>query len=88
MIWEHSRSSCIISESVTVIDHSHRTLHKVHTFVEAQQEKMGIKMFFRQGEMTTLLKNCTTGLEQALEVFMASWFSIFTYGADQQYFHR
>jgi hypothetical protein len=40
--------------------------------VEAQQEKMGIKMFFRQGEMATLLKSCTTGLEQALEVFAVS----------------
>jgi hypothetical protein len=29
-------------------------------------------MFFRQGEMTTLLKGCTTGLEQALDVFAAS----------------
>jgi hypothetical protein len=40
--------------------------------VEAQQEKMGIKMFFRQAEMTTLLKSCTAGLEQALDVFRVS----------------
>ncbi|KAJ7434558.1 hypothetical protein FB451DRAFT_1109905 [Mycena latifolia] len=46
-----------------------QTLHKIHTFVEAQQEKIGIKMFFRQGEMTTLLKSCTAGLDQAIEVF-------------------
>ncbi|KAJ6575556.1 hypothetical protein DFH09DRAFT_1454858 [Mycena vulgaris] len=45
------------------------TLHKIHTFVEAQQEKSRIKQFFRQGEMSTLLKGCQTGLEQALEVF-------------------
>ncbi|KAJ7447707.1 hypothetical protein FB451DRAFT_1535937 [Mycena latifolia] len=44
------------------------TLHKVHTFVEAEQEKSKIKQFFRQGEMRTLLKACHTGLAQGLEV--------------------
>ncbi|KAJ7466358.1 hypothetical protein FB451DRAFT_1260710 [Mycena latifolia] len=48
------------------------TLHKIHTFVEAQQGKMGIKLVFRQGEMTTLLKSCTLGLEQALDIFMVN----------------
>ncbi|KAJ6579143.1 hypothetical protein DFH09DRAFT_1077438 [Mycena vulgaris] len=43
------------------------TLHKIHTFVEAQQEKSRIKKFFRQGEMNTLLKGCKAGLEEALE---------------------
>jgi hypothetical protein len=54
----------------------HRTLHKIHSFVEAQQEKIGIKMFFRQGEMTTLLKSCTTGLDQAVDVFMVNFVSV------------
>jgi hypothetical protein len=40
--------------------------------VEAQQEKIGIKMLFRQGEMTALLKGCTTGLQQALDAFMVN----------------
>ena len=53
-------------------DYCHRTLHKIHTFVEAQQEKIGIKQFFRQGEMNALLKNCTTGLDQAADVFMVN----------------
>jgi hypothetical protein len=44
--------------------------------VEAQQEKTGIKMFFRQGEMASLLTSCTTGLKQALEVFMVSLSSV------------
>jgi hypothetical protein len=44
--------------------------------VEAQQEKMGIKAFFRQGEIATLLKSCTAGLEQAFEVFMVSVSSV------------
>ncbi|KAJ7471101.1 hypothetical protein FB451DRAFT_1176285 [Mycena latifolia] len=45
------------------------TLHKIHTFVEAKQEKSKIKQFFRQGEMRTLLKACHAGLDEALEVF-------------------
>jgi hypothetical protein len=58
------------------IDHCHRTLHKIHTFVEIQQEIIGIKKFFRQGEMTVLLKNCTAGLDQAADVFLVDfWFS-------------
>ncbi|KAJ6493488.1 hypothetical protein DFH09DRAFT_1104483 [Mycena vulgaris] len=48
------------------------TLHKIHTFVDAQQEKIGFKMFFRQGEMTALLKSCTAGLDQAVAVFMVN----------------
>ncbi|KAJ7457766.1 hypothetical protein FB451DRAFT_1372419 [Mycena latifolia] len=45
------------------------TLLKIHTFVEAQQEKSKIKQFFRQGEMRALLKDCFKGLGQALEAF-------------------
>ncbi|KAJ7108402.1 hypothetical protein C8R43DRAFT_1243567 [Mycena crocata] len=45
------------------------TLHKIHTFVEAQQDGSKIKNFFRQGQMNTLLKECRIGLEQAHEVF-------------------
>ncbi|KAJ6560573.1 hypothetical protein DFH09DRAFT_985721, partial [Mycena vulgaris] len=46
-----------------------KTLHKIHTFVEAQQEKSKIQQFFRQVEINTLLKACNTGLAEALEVF-------------------
>ncbi|KAJ7448550.1 hypothetical protein FB451DRAFT_1147529, partial [Mycena latifolia] len=45
------------------------TLQKIHTFVEAQQEKSKLKQFLRQGEMSTLLKSCRQGLARALEVF-------------------
>ncbi|KAJ6548158.1 hypothetical protein DFH09DRAFT_1087360 [Mycena vulgaris] len=45
------------------------TLHKVYTFVEAQQEKSKIKQLFCQGEINALLKGCKAGLEEALEVF-------------------
>ncbi|KAJ7463164.1 hypothetical protein FB451DRAFT_1493879 [Mycena latifolia] len=46
-----------------------QTLHKIHTFVEAQQEGSQIKHFFRQGEMKTLLSECRVGVQQAFEVF-------------------
>ncbi|KAJ7442413.1 hypothetical protein FB451DRAFT_1440110 [Mycena latifolia] len=45
------------------------TLHKIHTFVEAQQYKSRIKHFFRQAEINMLLKDCNHRLGQALEVF-------------------
>ncbi|KAJ6779249.1 hypothetical protein DFH09DRAFT_1404950 [Mycena vulgaris] len=45
------------------------TLHKIHTFVEAQQDKSKIRRFFRHGEMTKLLKDCNTGLQEALYDF-------------------
>jgi hypothetical protein len=46
-----------------------RTLHKIHTFVEAQQNGSKVKKFFRQGEMSTLLKDCKVGLQQGFEIF-------------------
>ncbi|KAJ7123640.1 hypothetical protein C8R44DRAFT_784133 [Mycena epipterygia] len=45
------------------------TLHKIHVFVEAQQDGNRIKHFFRQSEMNTLLKNCQVGLDQAQQMF-------------------
>ncbi|KAJ7907773.1 hypothetical protein B0H13DRAFT_1879228 [Mycena leptocephala] len=46
-----------------------RTLHKIHTFVEAQQNNSKLKNFFCQGEMSTLLKDCKAGLQQGFEIF-------------------
>ncbi|KAJ6550650.1 hypothetical protein DFH09DRAFT_609721, partial [Mycena vulgaris] len=45
------------------------TLYKIHTFVEAQQEKSKIRHFFHQGEMSKLLKACKMGLQEALDLF-------------------
>ncbi|KAJ6506481.1 hypothetical protein DFH09DRAFT_1438443 [Mycena vulgaris] len=45
------------------------TLYKIHTFVEAQQDKSKIRHFFRQGEMNKLLKDCYMGLQEALDHF-------------------
>ncbi|KAJ7508971.1 hypothetical protein B0H11DRAFT_1901742 [Mycena galericulata] len=46
-----------------------RTLHKIHTFVEAQKDGSKIKYFFRQTEMASLLKDCHNGLKEASEKF-------------------
>jgi hypothetical protein len=46
-----------------------RILYKIHTFVEAQQKGNIMKIFFRQGEMATLLKDCRAGVEQSLDFF-------------------
>jgi hypothetical protein len=46
-----------------------RTLHKIYAFVEAQQKGNKVKNFFRQGEMSTMLKDCQAGLQQSLDFF-------------------
>ncbi|KAJ7461948.1 hypothetical protein FB451DRAFT_1139985 [Mycena latifolia] len=72
IIWVHVRSDTGGELSPSMLDNLGKfteTLHKIHTFIEAEQEKSRIKHFFRQGEMKTLLKACHTGLEQALEMF-------------------
>ncbi|KAJ7241304.1 hypothetical protein B0H12DRAFT_1133646 [Mycena haematopus] len=48
------------------------TLHKIHTYIQAQQDGNKIKNFFRQAELSTLLKDCQSGLDHTLEVFKAS----------------
>ncbi|KAJ7465680.1 hypothetical protein FB451DRAFT_1369921 [Mycena latifolia] len=45
------------------------TLHKIHTFVEAQHDGNKIKPFFRQNEMNKLFKECQAGSQEAIEVF-------------------
>ncbi|KAJ6592200.1 hypothetical protein DFH09DRAFT_1415132 [Mycena vulgaris] len=52
------------------------TLHKIHTFVEAQQDKSKIRHFFHQGEMSKLLKDCNLGLQEALDLFKVKWFAL------------
>ncbi|KAJ7131097.1 hypothetical protein C8R44DRAFT_850013, partial [Mycena epipterygia] len=55
-----------------ILDHIGKfteTLHKIHTFIEAQLDGNIIKYFFCQNEMNTLRKDCQAGLEEALRVF-------------------
>ncbi|KAJ7107018.1 hypothetical protein C8R44DRAFT_744887 [Mycena epipterygia] len=47
----------------------YRTLHKIHTFLESQQDGNKIKYFFRQNEINTLRKDCHIGLEEAVKLF-------------------
>jgi hypothetical protein len=46
-----------------------RILHKIYTFVEAQQKGNRVKSLFRQGELGTSLKDCQTGLQQSFDFF-------------------
>ncbi|KAJ7707936.1 P-loop containing nucleoside triphosphate hydrolase protein [Mycena metata] len=46
-----------------------QTLHKIHTFIEAQQSGSKVKKFFRQGELSGLLKDCKTGLQEGIKFF-------------------
>ncbi|KAJ7703361.1 hypothetical protein B0H16DRAFT_1902279 [Mycena metata] len=46
-----------------------QTLHKIHTFVEAQQSGSKVKTFFRQGEMGALLRDCRAELQQGFDFF-------------------
>jgi hypothetical protein len=46
-----------------------RTLRRIHTYVGAQQDGNRFKHLFRQSEMNTLLKDCNSGLDHALDVF-------------------
>ncbi|KAJ7779595.1 hypothetical protein B0H16DRAFT_1829544 [Mycena metata] len=48
------------------------TLHKIHTYVEAQQSGSKVKRFFRQGELNALLKDSKEGLQQGLDFFQAT----------------
>ncbi|KAF8209132.1 hypothetical protein K438DRAFT_1811808 [Mycena galopus ATCC 62051] len=45
------------------------TLHKIYTFVEAQQQGNKIMHLFRNNEMNKLLQDCHAGLKQAQEMF-------------------
>ncbi|KAJ7218680.1 hypothetical protein GGX14DRAFT_390447 [Mycena pura] len=54
-----------------------QTLHKIHTFVEAQQDGNKIKILLRRSEMNTLLKDCKTGLQNAFDVFKVNSASLF-----------
>ncbi|KAJ7098199.1 hypothetical protein C8R43DRAFT_1114853 [Mycena crocata] len=44
------------------------TLHKVHTFVEAQKGASKIRQFLRQGERSALLKDCKANLQETWEI--------------------
>ncbi|KAJ7309479.1 P-loop containing nucleoside triphosphate hydrolase protein, partial [Mycena albidolilacea] len=45
------------------------TLHKIYTFLEAQQDQNKLRHLFHNNEMQNLLQGCHAGLDQAAEVF-------------------
>ncbi|KAF8123377.1 hypothetical protein K438DRAFT_2163614, partial [Mycena galopus ATCC 62051] len=47
----------------------YRTLRKIYTFIEAQQEGFKLKKFFRQTQLNTLLSECRSDLNHAREFF-------------------
>ncbi|KAJ7019470.1 P-loop containing nucleoside triphosphate hydrolase protein [Mycena alexandri] len=49
-----------------------QTLHKIHTFVEAQQGGNKVKKFLRQGELSSLLRDCKGELQQGLDFFQVT----------------
>ncbi|KAJ7695872.1 hypothetical protein B0H16DRAFT_1706483 [Mycena metata] len=49
-----------------------QTLHKIYTFIEAQQGGSKVKKFFRKGELGGLLKDCKTGLQEGIKFFQAN----------------
>ncbi|KAJ7083747.1 hypothetical protein C8R44DRAFT_753318 [Mycena epipterygia] len=68
----HIKSETVGSLAPAIQDHIGKfteTLHKIHTFLEAQQDGNKIKYFFRQNQMNTLCKECHAGLDEALKVF-------------------
>ncbi|KAJ7779640.1 P-loop containing nucleoside triphosphate hydrolase protein, partial [Mycena metata] len=60
------------------------TLHKIHTFIEAQQGGNKIMKLFRHGELAALLKDCKAGLQQGLDFFNIKTIDIMTYVGEIQ----
>ncbi|KAJ7701305.1 hypothetical protein B0H14DRAFT_2648434 [Mycena olivaceomarginata] len=68
----HIKSDAGGEMPIEVLDHVGNfteILHKIYTFVEAQQKGNRVKSFFRQGEISTRLKDCQAGLQQSFEFF-------------------
>ncbi|KAJ7794745.1 hypothetical protein B0H13DRAFT_2298661, partial [Mycena leptocephala] len=68
----HVRSETAGSLSPSILDHIgsfKETLHKIYTFIDAQQDGNKIKQFLRQSEMNVLLRNCRAGLDHAIAAF-------------------
>ncbi|KAF8207505.1 hypothetical protein K438DRAFT_1755545 [Mycena galopus ATCC 62051] len=68
----HIKSETVGSLSPSMLDDVGKfmeTLHKIYTFVEAQQEGNKIKHLFGNKETKKLLQDCCAGLTQAMDVF-------------------
>ncbi|KAJ7219029.1 hypothetical protein B0H12DRAFT_1241504 [Mycena haematopus] len=68
----HIKSEVPGSLSPVMMDHVGafmETLQKICIYIEAQQDKNKFKQLFYNNKMNNLLKDCHTGLNQALEIF-------------------
>ncbi|KAJ7706631.1 hypothetical protein B0H16DRAFT_1746850 [Mycena metata] len=66
------KSETVGSLPPSIVDHTERfmgTLQKICTYIGAHQKGNRIRQFFRQSEMNALLKDCHSGLDQAMQVF-------------------
>ncbi|KAJ7896709.1 hypothetical protein B0H14DRAFT_3605161, partial [Mycena olivaceomarginata] len=71
----HIQSETPGSLPLAMLDHIGKfmeTLHKIHTFIEAQQNGKKIKHLFHNREMKNLLEDCHARLDQAQEVLGTS----------------
>jgi hypothetical protein len=68
-IGEFTEQASMHLDLIHVTDGISRTIHKIHVFVEEQQDGSWIKKLLRQSEISTLLKDCHAGVQQAVEVF-------------------
>ncbi|KAJ6503602.1 hypothetical protein C8R45DRAFT_923950 [Mycena sanguinolenta] len=68
----HIKSDAPGSLSPAMTDHVGKfmkTLHKIYTYIEAQQDSNNIRQLFRSIEMSGLVKDCHAELDKAKEVF-------------------
>ncbi|KAJ7807775.1 hypothetical protein B0H14DRAFT_2597435 [Mycena olivaceomarginata] len=67
----HIKSETVGSLSPEMINNIGKfmeTLHKIYTYIQAQQDGNKIKNLFRNTKIQNLLKDCQSGLDQAMEV--------------------
>ncbi|KAF7311785.1 hypothetical protein MIND_00189000 [Mycena indigotica] len=69
-------SKLLSSSAVEHLGRLVETLHKVHHFLEAQQDRSRFRQFFKQSETTGILKECHAGLQTALDFFLLERYEI------------
>ncbi|KAJ7155106.1 hypothetical protein C8R46DRAFT_436555 [Mycena filopes] len=63
-------SGCLPPSTLHHVGKFTHVLHKIYTYINAQQERKSFQAFFqRRGETSTLLESCRSGLREAVEVF-------------------
>ncbi|KAJ7758403.1 hypothetical protein B0H16DRAFT_1885377 [Mycena metata] len=64
-------AGCLAPRTLEAVGEFTKTLHMIHSFVEAQQDTVGkkLKHFLKPNEMNTMLKECRVGLDRARDVF-------------------